>query len=251
MSTPLRYYWRSYHEQVIGELMGGRARYDRDFVRRHGDTRQVSPPTPQGYLWQLLALAVSPGTLGWLSQVTAETLVVTGDDDPVMPLGNVLLLAHHIPRARLSVAPGEGHLLLMDDRSRCLPVIRSFLSADAVSRSCAWREAIVVDDKMLEDTLPGAPLKSHGAHEHVGTQIPPCAAQTSQGLQVVHADLLLDRHAERVEHARDHRVKGRGHRQLDALRDVEVSSELVVDRIGHVAGDDRISERQRGPSLRR
>lgn len=155
MSTPLRYYWRPYYEQVIGELMGGRARYDRDFVRRHGDARQLSPPTPLGYLWQLLALTASAGTLGWLSQVTADTLVVAGDDDPVMPLANALLLARHIPRARLFIAPGEGHLLLMDDMSRCLPMIRSFLGAASVRRSCAWREAIVVDDEMLDDALRG------------------------------------------------------------------------------------------------
>jgi pimeloyl-ACP methyl ester carboxylesterase len=157
MATPLRYYWPTYHEQVIGELMGGRARYDRDFVRRHGEIRRVFPPTPYGYLWQLLALAVDAGTLGWLKQVTAQTLVVTGDDDPVMPLGNALLLAHYIPRARLAVAPGEGHLLLLDDRSRCLPVIRNFLSAATVSRSRVWREAITVDAEMLEDALRGAP----------------------------------------------------------------------------------------------
>jgi poly(3-hydroxyoctanoate) depolymerase len=155
MSTPLRYYWRPYYEQVIGELMGGRARYDRGFVARHGDARQLSPPTPVGYLWQLLALAASGGTLAWLGQVTADTLIVTGDDDPVMPLANALLLARHIPRARLFIAAGEGHLLLMDDKSRCLPMIRTFLSAASVSRSSAWRDAIVVDDEMLDDALRG------------------------------------------------------------------------------------------------
>ena len=68
MSTPLRYYWRPYYERVIGELMGGRARTDPGFVRRHGDARLHSPPTPVGYLWQLLAMATSPGTLGWLKE---------------------------------------------------------------------------------------------------------------------------------------------------------------------------------------
>jgi pimeloyl-ACP methyl ester carboxylesterase len=153
MSTPLRYYSRPYYEQVIGELMGGRARHDRDFVRRHGDARQLSPPTPQGYLWQLLALAASAGSLGWLSEVSADTLVVTGDDDPVMPLPNALLLARNIAKARLVIVPGEGHLLLMDDTTRSLPAIRSFLSAAVLSRSRAWREAIVVDDVMLDDAL--------------------------------------------------------------------------------------------------
>jgi poly(3-hydroxyoctanoate) depolymerase len=153
MSTPLRYYWRRYYESVVGDLMGGRARDDLKFVRHNGEVRRHSPPTPIGYLWQLLALTSSPGSLGWLSELRADTLVVTGDDDPVMPLANALLLARYIPRARLSVVPGEGHLLLMDDASQALAVIRSFLGASDVRRSPAWQQAAVVSDQMLEDAL--------------------------------------------------------------------------------------------------
>jgi pimeloyl-ACP methyl ester carboxylesterase len=165
MSTPLRYYWRPYYDSVIGQLMGGRARHDAAFVRRHGDARQQSPPSALGYFWQLLALMSGPGTLGWLSELTAETLVLAGDDDPVMPLANALLLARHIPRARLLVAPGEGHLLLMDDDSSVLPEIHSFLGAASLGRSGAWQRATVVDDRMLQDGLGahGAPLDSPAA----------------------------------------------------------------------------------------
>ena len=153
MSTPLRYYWRPYYDSVIGDLMGGRARRDRAFVRRHGDARQRHPPSPEGYLWQLLALATSPGSLSWLGQVAADTLVVTGDDDPVMPLGNALLLGRYLPSARVFVAPGEGHLLLMDDHSEALPAIGDFLSASTVKRSSAWRDATIVDDELLGAAL--------------------------------------------------------------------------------------------------
>ena len=55
-------------------------------------------------------------------------LVVAGDDDPVMPLANALLLAERLPAARLLVAPGEGHLLLLDPQSRALPAIHAFLT---------------------------------------------------------------------------------------------------------------------------
>ena len=153
MSTPLRYYWRAYYDSVIGELMGGRAREDREFVRRHGDIRQSNPPTPQGYASQLLAMAMSPGSLPWLSELEVETLVVAGDDDPVMPLANAMLLARYLPKARLFIAPGEGHLLLMDDRSAALPVIDDFLSAAKVARSNAWRDAATVDEETLREAL--------------------------------------------------------------------------------------------------
>jgi pimeloyl-ACP methyl ester carboxylesterase len=153
MSTPLRYYWRPYYETVIGDLMGGRARDDREFVRHHGDARQLSPPTPLGFLWQVMALIGNPGTLGWLHELTCDTLVVAGDDDPVMPLANALLLARHIPRARLFVAAGEGHLLLMDGMSRVLPAIHSFLSATEARESPAWHESTAVDQPMLDAAL--------------------------------------------------------------------------------------------------
>ncbi len=153
MSTPLRYYWQPYYEAVIGGLMGGRARTDPEFVRRHGDVRMLNPPTPLGYLWQLMALLAGPGSLSWLSRLSAETLVVAGDDDPVMPLANALLLARHIPAARLFVARGEGHLLMMDGSSQALPVIRSFLAADDLRRAAGWQQASVVTEAMLAAAL--------------------------------------------------------------------------------------------------
>jgi poly(3-hydroxyoctanoate) depolymerase len=153
MSTPLRYYWPPYYQSVIGALMGGRARTDPEFVSRHGELRMLNPPTPLGYLWQLMALLGSSGSLSWLSRLTAETLVVAGDDDPVMPLANALLLARHIPAARLFVARGEGHLLMMDGSSQALPVIRGFLGADDLRRAAGWQQASVVTEAMLAAAL--------------------------------------------------------------------------------------------------
>jgi len=153
MATPLRYYWRPYYEAVIGQLMGGRARNDPEFVQRHGATRQLRPPTALGYAWQLLALAAGPGSLAWLCEVTSETLVLAGDDDPVMPLANALLLARYIPTARLFVARGEGHLLLMDDHSSVLPIIESFLSTPSVADSRAWQESVAVEHSALRAAL--------------------------------------------------------------------------------------------------
>ena len=89
-------------------------------------TGSPTRPTRWSYAWQLAA--PSPDcSLPWLHRVTQPTLVVTGDDDPVMPLGNALLLAHKLPDARLLVAPGEGHLLLLDPDSRALPAIHDFV----------------------------------------------------------------------------------------------------------------------------
>jgi pimeloyl-ACP methyl ester carboxylesterase len=133
--------------------MGGRARSDAEFVRRQAADRRGHPPDLVGYAWQLVALGSDLGSLPWLHRIPHPTLVVAGDDDPVMPLGNSLLLAHHLPQGRLVVAPGEGHLLLADPESMALPAIRDFLVTEDLARSRAWRDAQEVTKEVLDTGL--------------------------------------------------------------------------------------------------
>ena len=153
MSTPLRYYSRTYYEHTIGDLAGGRARTDPKWLRRHGDERQQHPPHPLGYMWQLAALTVPPGTLPWLHTLPHPTLVLAGDDDPILPLVNSLLLAQRIPRARLLQAHGEGHLLLLDPHSAVHPVIRDFVRCDDLRASEAFARTVEVDEPTVRAAL--------------------------------------------------------------------------------------------------
>ena len=145
VSTPLRYYSRAYYERSIGELVGGRARRDGAWLARHGEERLRHPPAPLGYAWQLAALSMPPGSLPWLHTLPQPTLVVAGDDDPLLPAVNSLMLAERIPRARLLLARGEGHLLLLDPDSAAHPVIRDFLTGDEPATSPAFARTVTVD----------------------------------------------------------------------------------------------------------
>jgi hypothetical protein len=69
-------------------------------------------------------------------------LVVSGSEDPLVPLPNACLPAHGIPGAKLYVAEGEGHLLLFDSSSAALAPIRDFLSAEPLKKSPIWRVAV-------------------------------------------------------------------------------------------------------------
>ncbi len=60
-----------------------------------------------GYLTQLGAL-MAWSSLPFLPFLTQETLVISGADDPIVPLVNARVLAETIPRATLAVVPG-GH----------------------------------------------------------------------------------------------------------------------------------------------
>jgi poly(3-hydroxyoctanoate) depolymerase len=161
MSTPLRYYSRAVYDRTIGDIAGGRARSDRAWLERHAEERQAHPPSPLGYAYQLAALTVPPGSLPWLHELEQPTLVLAGDDDPILPVANALLLTQRIPRARLLLAPGEGHLLLLDPDSAAHPAIRDFVRCDELEGSEAYTRSVEVDKAMVE-----AAVRDDGAALH-------------------------------------------------------------------------------------
>lgn len=64
----------------------------------------------------------------WLSQITAETLVITGSDDKAVPLYHSKTLAHDIKNARLKVIEGAGHFLVLTHADEFADQIEGFLS---------------------------------------------------------------------------------------------------------------------------
>ncbi len=89
------------------------------------DGNRVGPPG--GYLYQLTAGAgwTSVPFLPWLRQ---PTLIVSGDDDPLIPLANARLMHLLIPKSRLHVYQG-GHLGLVTEAATLAPVVDAFLAA--------------------------------------------------------------------------------------------------------------------------
>ena len=125
--TPTRYYSRSYFEKLGPVLYGGRCRRDPDALRRLASARLTHPPTGRGYLWQLLATS-GWSSLPWLTDLRMPTLVLSGDDDPVVPAVNGRLLASRIPNARLELIEGGGHLMLLDQPEDVAPRVMDFLA---------------------------------------------------------------------------------------------------------------------------
>jgi pimeloyl-ACP methyl ester carboxylesterase len=68
-------------------------------------------------------------SLLWLSRLSQPTLVLAGDDDPIVPLVNGRILARRIPNARLHVVPGGGHLFLLERPAELASLVVAFLSA--------------------------------------------------------------------------------------------------------------------------
>jgi poly(3-hydroxyalkanoate) depolymerase len=124
--TPRRYLDPGYLERAASHLYGGTARTQapRVAAAMNANNRVGSP---RGYLYQLAAGA------GWTSVpflplIRQPTLIMSGDDDPIIPLANARLMHRLIPGSRLHVYHG-GHLGLVTEAAQLAPVVDGFLAA--------------------------------------------------------------------------------------------------------------------------
>jgi pimeloyl-ACP methyl ester carboxylesterase len=127
LSSPMRYYSTELFERTAGEVYGGEVGRNAVLRERMAASRAKHPPSPYGYALQLL------GGYGWTSRdfaetISQETLVISGDDDPLVPVVNARALADAIPRSRLIVLPRAGHLFLLDEPKRVGALITRFLA---------------------------------------------------------------------------------------------------------------------------
>ena len=126
MMTPHRYLDRGYLHKVAGDIYGGLARIDTaEIVAMMHDGNRVGPS--RGYLYQLAAAA------GWTSvpflpMLRQPTLILAGNDDPIIPLANARLMHRLIRDSRLHVYHG-GHLSLVTEAAELAPVVDGFLAA--------------------------------------------------------------------------------------------------------------------------
>ena len=112
---------------IAAELYGGSVRDDPPLAREllRATTRLVGT---RGYTYQLLA------TVGWTSLpllplVRQPTLILAGDDDPIIPAINARIMYSLIPRSELTIYHG-GHLDLITQAGRLAPVVEAFLTAE-------------------------------------------------------------------------------------------------------------------------
>jgi poly(3-hydroxyalkanoate) depolymerase len=127
MLTPRRHRDPGHAVRIAAELYGGSARNDPALARDllHATTR-LGPA--RGYYYQLIS------GLGWtslprLSKLRPPTLILAGDDDPIIPLVNARIMHRLIPRSQLHIYRG-GHLELAADAERLAAAVEAFLNAD-------------------------------------------------------------------------------------------------------------------------
>jgi len=124
MLTPRRHRDPEYARRIAPLLYGGTVRDDPGQASSalHAATR-LGPR--RGYYYQLAAGA-GWSSLPFLRLIRPPTLVVAGDDDPIIPAVNARIMARGIPDGRLHLYHG-GHLALVTEAAELAPVIERFL----------------------------------------------------------------------------------------------------------------------------
>jgi pimeloyl-ACP methyl ester carboxylesterase len=89
---------------------------------------RTEPTTLHGYFGQLAA-AARHDTFDRLSGITHPTLVLTGDDDRIIPMENSRLIAARIPNASLTVLPSARHDFTTDLPDAAASALLDFLHA--------------------------------------------------------------------------------------------------------------------------
>jgi poly(3-hydroxyalkanoate) depolymerase len=124
MLTPRRHRDPDYARSIAGEIYGGtmRTHPERGARALHSASR-LGPR--RGYYYQLAA-STGWSSLPFLKLIRQPTLLVMGDDDPIVPAINARIMARLIPDAELHLYRG-GHIALITEADRLAPVIEKFL----------------------------------------------------------------------------------------------------------------------------
>jgi poly(3-hydroxyalkanoate) depolymerase len=123
MASPRRYKDPEYMSRIAGDIYGGALRRSPELAREH--LRHVRWASDYGYFLQLLA-AAGWSSLPWLRLLPQPTLVMYGNDDPLVPAANAKILAALIPDSRL-VSVDDGHLFLVTSAAESARLIADFL----------------------------------------------------------------------------------------------------------------------------
>ena len=104
------------------------------------DPSKITPAIFEGYqkplqienwdkaLWQLTVSSQESGLVERLSEISVPTLVITGDDDRIVPTEQSLRLADEIPNAMLKVIAQSGHLPHEEKPIEFMQAVTEFLA---------------------------------------------------------------------------------------------------------------------------
>src|SRR6266699_5020979 len=125
IDTPRRYRDPVYMAQVAGEIYGGKMRTQPELAYQFA--RTVRSGGLLGYFSQMLG-GVGWTSIFWLRKLRQPTLILHGDDDPLVPLVNAKIMHRLIPHSKPYIFH-DGHLGLGTSARELAQVVDQFLTA--------------------------------------------------------------------------------------------------------------------------
>lgn len=123
--TPRRHNDPELRRRIAGSIYGGRARTDPTLMQSL--ERFIKPTSRYAYFLQQIAV-LGWTSVPWLPLLRQRTLILAGNDDPIIPLVNARLMAKLIPDSRLHVFD-DGHLFMLSQPDETAQLLRGFLDA--------------------------------------------------------------------------------------------------------------------------
>jgi poly(3-hydroxyalkanoate) depolymerase len=124
MLTPRRHRDAEHARSIAGEIYGGTMRTHPERAAHVLHSASRAGPK-RGYYYQLAA-STGWSSLPFLRLIRQPTLIVAGDDDPIIPVVNARVMARLIPDSHLHLYKG-GHIALITEAEELAPVIEDFL----------------------------------------------------------------------------------------------------------------------------
>jgi pimeloyl-ACP methyl ester carboxylesterase len=110
---------------IASHIYGGSIRTDDSPLDAH--IARLKPPSRRGYLYQALTMW-GWTSLPWLWRLKQPTLIIQGEDDPMVPNANAHIMACLIPRAELEFVDC-GHMLILTRVPEISRLVGNFLVA--------------------------------------------------------------------------------------------------------------------------
>lgn len=126
MASPRRYNDPAYGALIAPEIYGGSFRNNPELAAKYFAKMSSEKTGGRGYYYQTMAVYWWSSLL-WLHKIKQQTLVLAGNDDPLIPLVNMRLMAAFIPNSKLHVIE-DGHLFLVTQAKTVAPIITRFLA---------------------------------------------------------------------------------------------------------------------------
>jgi poly(3-hydroxyalkanoate) depolymerase len=125
MASPERYTNPEHMAAIAPEIYGGSFRNNPELCISYAN-KMKAPTSQLGYKLQGMAVWWWSSAF-WLHKIKQPTLVLAGNDDPIIPLVNMGFIANRIPNAEMHIID-DGHLFLVTKAREISPIVMRFLA---------------------------------------------------------------------------------------------------------------------------